>query len=124
MTTNKFFTSSKLVRNGELSVNKLAFFLNLPSAFIILLVMYFRQQKNVKAKIVVVEGESPIKTSLNEYRWIPKAYSLPSSTIIYGNKVANLLWGDTPLGIIIKSKEVADSYDSYFKLLWKIGKKK
>ena len=41
MTTNKFFTSSKLVRNGELSVNKLAFFLNLPSAFIILLVIAY-----------------------------------------------------------------------------------
>jgi len=83
-----------------------------------------RQQKNVKAKIVVVEGESPIKTSLNEYRWIPKEYSLPSSTIIYGNKTANLLWSDEPLGIIIKNKEIADSYMSYFKLLWKIGKKK
>jgi len=83
-----------------------------------------RSQKGIRAKIVVVEGESPIKTSLNDYRWIPKAYSLPSSTIIYGGKVANLLWGDNPLGIIIKSKEVADSYNSYFKLLWKIGKKK
>ena len=83
-----------------------------------------RQQKSLKAKIVVVEGETPIKTSLNEYRWIPKEYSLPSSTIIYGNKTATLLWSDEPLGIIIKSKEVSDSYISYFKLLWKIGKKK
>lgn len=83
-----------------------------------------RQQKNVRAKIVVVEGEQPIKTSLNEYRWIPKEYSLPSSTIIYGDKTATLLWSGEPLGIIIKSKEVADSYRSYFRLLWEIGKKK
>jgi len=80
-----------------------------------------RQQKDIKAKIVVVKGEKPIKTKLNSYRWIPKEYGLPSSTIIYGDKTAILLW--TGIGIIIKSREVADSYRSYFKLLWKIGKK-
>ena len=83
-----------------------------------------REQKNIKAKILVVEGESPVKTKLNIYKWIPKEYSLPSSTIIYGNKTAILLWSGIPLGIMIKSKEVADSYNSYFKLLWKIGKRK
>ncbi len=83
-----------------------------------------RKQKDQKAKILVVEGENPIKTNLNIYKWIPKEYSLPSSTIIYGNKTATLLWSDEPLGIIIKSKEVAESYRSYFGLLWKIGKKK
>jgi sugar-specific transcriptional regulator TrmB len=83
-----------------------------------------RQQKNQKAKIVVVEGEQPIKTKLNLYRWIPKEYSLPNSTIIYGDKTAMLLWSGEPLGIIIKSKEIAESYRSYFGLLWKIGKKK
>lgn len=83
-----------------------------------------REQKNQKAKILVVEGEKPIKTRLNLYKWIPKEYSLPSSTIIYGDKTATLLWSGEPLGIIIKSKEVAESYRSYFGLLWKIGKKK
>ena len=83
-----------------------------------------REQKKVNAKILVVKGEQPIKTKLNEYRWIPKEYSLPSSTIIYGNKTATLIWSEEPLGIMIDNKEVADSYRSYFKLLWKIGEKK
>ena len=83
-----------------------------------------REQKNQKARILVVEGEHPIKTRLNMYKWIPKEYSLPSSTIIYGEKTATLLWYGEPLGIIIKSKEAAKSYNSYFGLLWKIGKKK
>ena len=76
-----------------------------------------REQKNIRAKILVVEGENPIKTKLNEYRWIPQEYSLPSSTIMYGNKTAILLWTGEPLGVIIESKEVADSYRSYFELL-------
>jgi len=83
-----------------------------------------REQKNQKAQILVVEGEEPVKTGLNSYRWIPKEYSLPNSSIIYGEKTAILLWSGEPLGIIIKSKEVAESYRSYFSLLWKIGKKK
>jgi len=81
-----------------------------------------REQKKIKGKIVVVKGEKPIETKLNSYRWIPKEYGLPSSTIIYGNKTAILIW--TGIGIIIKSKEVADSYRSYFELLWKIGGRK
>ncbi len=83
-----------------------------------------REQKIIKARILVVEGEHPIKTPLNEYKWIPKEYSLPSSTIIYGKKTATLLWSDFPLGIMIESKEVAKSYQSYFDLLWKMGKKR
>jgi sugar-specific transcriptional regulator TrmB len=81
-----------------------------------------REHVNKRAKILVVKGEKPVATSLNKYRWIPKEYSLPSSTIIYGDKTATLLWSGEPLGIIIKNKEVADSYRSYFSLLWEIGK--
>ncbi len=80
-----------------------------------------REQKKIYGNILVVKGEKPVKTRMNNYRWIPKEYSMPSSTIIYGNKTATLLWSGI-LGIVIDSKEVADSYRSYFKLLWKIGK--
>ncbi|MBU0627785.1 MAG: ArsR family transcriptional regulator [Nanoarchaeota archaeon] len=83
-----------------------------------------REEKKIKADILAVEGENPIKTKMNNYRWIPKEYSLPSSTIMYGDKTAILLWSGEPFGIIIKSKEITNSYNSYFKLLWKIGKKK
>ena len=83
-----------------------------------------RERKNIHGKIIVCKGENPIETKLNHYKWIPEEYSLPSSTIVYGDKTATIIWSGAPLGIIINSKEVADSYKSYFKLLWKIGKKK
>jgi sugar-specific transcriptional regulator TrmB len=82
-----------------------------------------REKKNIRARILVVEGENPIKTHLNEYRWIPKEYSLPSTTIIYGNNTAILLYSDEPFGIIIKNKEIAESYRHYFELQWKARKK-
>jgi len=81
-----------------------------------------RELLKIKAKLIAVEGTHPVKTRLNVYRWIPKEFSSPASTVIYGEKVAVLLWLEEPLGIIIKSKEVVESYKHYFELLWKMGK--
>lgn len=83
-----------------------------------------RQQQKIKARLIVVEGASPIKTKLNEYRTISKAFCSPSTTVVYGNKVAILVWHDEPLGIKIDSLEVAESYKNYFEMLWAVSKKK
>ena len=83
-----------------------------------------REQMGIYAKLVVIEGTRPVVTKMNEYRWIPKNYPSPTTTIIYGKKVAILLWLEEPLGILIESKEVVESYKNYFELLWAIGKKK
>jgi len=80
-----------------------------------------RELRNIRAKLVVVKGTKPVKTKLNTYRWIAKGFSSPSTTVIYGNKLAILLWLEEPLGIMIESKEVVESYKHYFELLWKIG---
>jgi sugar-specific transcriptional regulator TrmB len=82
-----------------------------------------RQKFKIKGKLVVVEGVHPIKTRLNNYRWIPKEYSSPSTTVVYGNKVAIILWNEPYIGILISSAETARSYRNYFELLWGIAKK-
>jgi len=82
-----------------------------------------REQLGIKARLLVVEGVRPISTPMNEYKIIPKEYSSPTSTVVYGEKVAILLWLNEPIGIIIRNAETAHSYKNYFELLWKIGKK-
>ncbi|MBW2974347.1 hypothetical protein KY366_01395 [Candidatus Woesearchaeota archaeon] len=82
-----------------------------------------REIKKIKARLVAVKGTHPVKTGLNEYRWIPKEFSSPATTVVYGNKAAILLWLEEPLGIKIESREVAQSYKNYFELLWGIGEK-
>jgi len=47
----------------------------------------------------------------------------PSSTVIYGNKTAIIVWSHPFLTILVENKEVSDSYRSYFNLLWNIAKK-
>lgn len=47
-----------------------------------------------------------------------------ATTTIYKDKVAINVYGFKPLVIIIKDKEIADSYRNYFSVLWKQAKNK
>lgn len=56
-----------------------------------------------------------------EMKFLPEHYDFPSTIIIYGNKVATIVWSDTPIGFMIESKEVAKSNMNFFDILWKIA---
>jgi len=57
-----------------------------------------------------------------EVRYMPK--TSPSTTYVYGNNVATIIWEkDKLVAIKIDDKDVADAYKSYFEELWKIAKK-
>lgn len=66
-------------------------------------------------------GEHPYYT---EVRYVPKEMSSPVATFIYGDKININIWEPTMLAIVIKSKEVADTYRKHFQLLWETAKKK
>ncbi|MEK6927928.1 MAG: helix-turn-helix domain-containing protein [Nanoarchaeota archaeon] len=76
----------------------------------------------IKGRYVYVEG-----TELNEpyfqVKTLPKEFSTPVGTQIYGDRVLITIWEPTLVAILIKSKEVADNYRLHFDLLWKIAKK-
>lgn len=46
-------------------------------------------------------------------------YVSPSTTFIYSNKVLIIIWEPTPTAVRITSKQTANSYKSYFEVLWK-----
>lgn len=82
-----------------------------------------RRKKKIKAKIIYVERTNAPKWVLNEIRYIPKEYTSPVSTTIYGKKVLIFL-DESPVSmILIESEKVAKAYKNYFDLLWKIAKK-
>jgi sugar-specific transcriptional regulator TrmB len=62
------------------------------------------------------------KIPLSEIKYLPKEIDSPTATNIYGNNVAIILWSEEPFAILIKQKEIADSYRNYFNLLWKTAK--
>ncbi len=58
-----------------------------------------------------------------EAKCFPKEYDAPVSTTICGDEVVISYWEGLPIFIHIAKKEIADSYRSYFKLLWEKAKK-
>ena len=55
-------------------------------------------------------------------KYLPGKNKSPTSTNIYGDKIAIILWSETPLIIQIESKEIAESYRNYFELMWQNSK--
>lgn len=82
-----------------------------------------RESKGIKARLIFSEKEGVLKTSLSEFKSIPKEFTSPSTTIIYGEKVAIMIYTPIHLIIIIRSSTLAKSYKNHFELLWKLAKK-
>ncbi len=80
-----------------------------------------RQQKKIKVKALFTK-KIDYKIPLSEIKYLPKEMDSPTATNIYGDKVAIILWSEEPFAILIKQKEIADSYMNYFELLWKQAK--
>jgi sugar-specific transcriptional regulator TrmB len=62
------------------------------------------------------------KYELVQVKFLPEEFDNPAPAVIYGDKVTITVWSETPIATLIRSKEVASSYRSYFNTLWKIAK--
>ena len=86
-----------------------------------------RVESGVKYKIIYnvkLRGQRPTKEQKSvQVKFLPEKYEFPATTIIYGDKVAILLWDKSPIGFVLESKEVVKSFSSYFDVLWKVAKK-
>jgi hypothetical protein len=60
------------------------------------------------------------KLPYTEFRFLPKEFEMPTSTEIYANKVIIMILSkESPMAIMIESKDVAQSFRKYFYALWK-----
>lgn len=84
-----------------------------------------KKKLKIESKTVLsisMKGKEILKEGFTNYRFIPEEYSLPTSTFIYGNKVAIIVWSEVPIGMVIENKDISDSFRRYFKVLWKTAK--
>lgn len=58
-----------------------------------------------------------------EYKYLPSEFVFPSTTVVYDDKVFMIMWSAHPLGILIRGKEISNSYKEFFNILWKSAKK-
>lgn len=96
---------------------------------------YKRMKANkIKLKILFINEEITRQQAkeLNQFKniqvkFLPKKIRNLMVTFIYSNKIAIIPITqnieDIPIGIMIKSKESADSYRDYFNWFWKLAKK-
>jgi hypothetical protein len=68
------------------------------------------------------EGASCLGGKTSEFRILPGKLKSPVSTVVYGNKVAQVIWSK-PKAIVIVDKETADSHRTYFEYIWDKTKK-
>ncbi|MFA6553781.1 MAG: hypothetical protein WCT27_05125 [Patescibacteria group bacterium] len=78
-----------------------------------------REQHNVHARQLAVEGRGVLQTEWSKFKYIPKEYSSPATTLIYGNTVALMMWFSEPVvSIRIRDAKIAESYRHHFEFLW------
>jgi HTH-type transcriptional regulator, sugar sensing transcriptional regulator len=70
-----------------------------------------------------LEGYEPNKKQQNEkrlyfYKQLPKQLSSPMVIIIYGNKVAQILWSKQSFAFVLESREIEESFMKYFNMFW------
>lgn len=80
-----------------------------------------KKQKKIKTRILIDEslkGSDYVKSIHGEIRFLPKEHNYPTATFVYDDKVAFFVFIEYPTAFLIESKEIAESYKSYFELLW------
>ncbi len=86
---------------------------------------YFKKEQEIGTKERVLTKKRVSFTFQKEnveYRYIPEKYFNPTPTMIYGNKLAFVIW--VPLTVvIIKNKDLAEGYKKHFEMLWRKASK-
>lgn len=82
-----------------------------------------RDKRQIKVKQLTAEGEEVLKSKLSYYKHLSKEFSSPVTFGKYDNKIIIFFWSEIPIVIRVENKEIAESFQKHFELLWKIARK-
>lgn len=81
-----------------------------------------REEKKIIIKMIfnedLREWSERIKSRLTQIRFLPKRFDSLTETMIYGDKVAIIVWTEKPIATLIRDKNLAKAYKQYFDILW------
>lgn len=83
-----------------------------------------REKYKIESRYIFIEGETHPSAPYSKYRYLPKIYKGFVATAIHGNEVSFWLLTKPEIIILIKSKDLADTYRNNFEVLWKFAKPK
>lgn len=85
-----------------------------------------RVATNISLRIIFSEDirkekrEKELK--LAKIRYIRQPMATPSTTFIYSDKIAIIMWSETPLAFLMKSNTVFESHKHFFNIFWNQAK--
>ncbi|OGJ17647.1 hypothetical protein A3K73_03620 [Candidatus Pacearchaeota archaeon RBG_13_36_9] len=86
-----------------------------------------RIKQKIKRYIIAKEkrrSEIEKNKQLTDVKYLPDTHEIPTSVLIYGNKsILFLPLENDFVAVRIESQKIAESFNTYFDLLWKIAKK-
>ncbi len=80
-----------------------------------------KRKRKIKSRVIVgnsSRGNEVVMKAYAKFKFINDKYMTPTTTWVYGDSVAIVVWSSTPFATLIKSKEAANAYRNYFELLW------
>lgn len=86
---------------------------------------YYEERKKykIKTRYIFIQGENFPIAPYSEYRYLPRHYQSFAATAIHGNEVSLWLLTEPSIIILIRSKELAETYRSNFEVLWNTAKR-
>ena len=82
-----------------------------------------RASKNIKAKLIFNESlaywKAEVKYPKSTIRYTNQGFEPLTETIIRNDKIGIIIWTEKPLGVLIHNKVAAESYNHFFKMMWK-----
>lgn len=81
------------------------------------------EKEGIHERILIKEGTDILKSINTKIKYLPKEYNIPATTGVCGDIVRIVLHSEPFFAVTIKSKEFAETYKSYFEMLWKNAKK-
>ncbi|OIO28522.1 hypothetical protein COX86_03000 [Candidatus Micrarchaeota archaeon CG_4_10_14_0_2_um_filter_60_11] len=77
------------------------------------------EKRRIPTKNLVRQGRKMHETKLRKARYAPLETESPVVTNVFGNKIAIIIWSETPEAILIDNATAAAAYREYFDFMWR-----
>ena len=80
------------------------------------------EKDNLKEKIIFSNREKFTKLKNGQYKYLKQDIFNPTDALIYDKHVVLFIWSEPYYAILMRSKEIEQTYRKYFDFLWKQAK--
>ncbi|MBT3538483.1 hypothetical protein HN698_00095 [Candidatus Woesearchaeota archaeon] len=81
------------------------------------------EKNKIPGKVLICQGEEDITPQkYEEWRKVPEDIQLPTSLLLFGDRVTQFIWEEPYFAIVMENKNIVATYDAYFDWLWRSSK--